>query len=249
MTTLRERRAADTPPSRHPDKTRRLVVLSVVVVVGVLTVMLALLLRGHQDDGLTDSRTARGSGVAATQARPLGPFTAVELAGSNNVSVQVGAPQSVVVHADDNLVDNVLTTVRSGTLVIETTGSFSTRAPMRVSVVVPKLMSVSLSGSGNVTIDGVDSPSFTASLPGSGTMLVAGRTDHLEASLPGSGQMIMHGLIARTAEVQLSGSGNIHVFATDSLDAELSGSGSIMYAGNPPHVTPRVTGSGTVQPE
>jgi len=177
------------------------------------------------------------------------PFTAVELAGSSNVTVQVGAPQSVVVHADDNLIGRVSTTVRSGALVIETTGSFSTRTPMRVSVVVPEVQSVRLSGSGNLIVDGVVTSSFTASLPGSGMMLVAGRTEHLEASLQGSGQMNLHGLIAREVEVQLPGSGEIQVFATDSLHADVSGSGSVMYGGNPSRVTHAVTGSGAVEPE
>jgi len=229
--------------------TRWLLLGSVVVVVGVLSVTVALLLRGHQGDVLTGSSAVRGSGVAASETRNVRPFTAVELAGSSNVTVQVGAPQSVVVHADDNLIGRVSTTVRSGALVIETTGSFSTRTPMRVSVVVPEVQSVRLSGSGNLIVDGVVTSSFTASLPGSGMMLVAGRTEHLEASLQGSGQMNLHGLIAREVEVQLPGSGEIQVFATDSLHADVSGSGSVMYAGNPSQVTSAVTGSGAVEPE
>jgi hypothetical protein len=205
MTTLHERRHTDPVRSPHPDITRWLLVVSVVVVVGVLSVTLVLL-QGHHGNVLSRSSTIRGSGVAASETRTLPPFTAVELAGSNNVTVQVGAPQSVVVHADDNLIGHVRTTVNSGAIVIETTGSISPRAPMRVSVVVPKVTSVSLSGSGNVIVDGVDSSSFTASLPGSGTMLLAGQAQHLQASLRGSGQMDMHGLIARAVAVQLSGS-------------------------------------------
>jgi hypothetical protein len=249
MTTLEDRRPVAPDNSAHSHKAPEFLVLGVVLVVGVLSVMLAVLVRSQDGDRLARSGTVRGSGVAATETRTLPPFTGVELAGSNNVSVQIGTPQSVVVHADDNLIGHVRTYVRSGTLRIQTTGTFSTRTPMRVSVVVPRLTSAALTGSGKVIIDGVDTPSFTASLPGSGTMLVSGRTDHLEASLPGSGQMNMHGLLARTVEVQLSGSGEVEVLATESLDAEVSGSGAVMYAGNPPDVTQSVTGSGAVEPE
>ncbi len=152
-------------------------------------------------------------------------------------------------HADDNLIAHVHTTVSAGTLVVDTSGSFETRAPMRVSVVVPRLTRASLTGSGNLIVDDVHADSFTASLPGSGTMLVSGRTEHLDASLPGSGQMNMHGLVAHDVEVQLSGSGEIQVHATETLHAEVSGSGAVFYAGNPPHVTTSVTGSGTVEPQ
>ena len=50
-----------------------------------------------------------GSGVASTQARSVAPFTGVDLAGSNNVIVRVGARRSVVVHADSNLLSRVTT--------------------------------------------------------------------------------------------------------------------------------------------
>jgi hypothetical protein len=54
------------------------------------------------------------------------------------------------------------------------------------------------------------------------------------------------GLAAGTVHAVLSGSGNIFVTATRSLDASVSGSGTINYAGNPPNVTKSVTGSGAI---
>lgn len=208
---------------------------------------LVLGLRGvHALGGAT---RVTGSGVPAEQARVLPSFGSVELAGSLDASVRVGAAQAVVVHADDNLLGHVRTTVRGGVLVVETPGSFSTRSPMRLSVVVPALRAVSLTGSGDLVVRGVDASSFTASLPGSGTMLVTGRTTDLRADLQGSGQLSLRGLVARDAEVRLSGSGVVEVYATGSLDAQVSGSGSVMYAGRPSSVTTAVSGSGVVEPE
>jgi hypothetical protein len=66
----------------------------------------------------------------------------------DNVTVAVGGRQSVVVHADSNLLRDVTTRVVAGTLVVGTTGSFSTRSPMSVEVSVPSLASLTLSGSG-----------------------------------------------------------------------------------------------------
>ncbi len=248
MTTLHEPRRTDPGPSPHRNMTPWLLLAGVVVLVGALSVTLALVLRGHGGT-LLAGPAVRGSGVAASETRTLPSFTAVELAGSNDVTVRVGAPQSAVVHADDNLVSHVRTTVRSGALVVDTAGSFVTSAPMRVSVVVPKITSVTLTGSGTMLVEGLDAASFSASLPGSGTMQVSGHTEHLTADLSGSGQMNLHGLIARAVEVRLSGSGEVQVHATDSIDAEVSGSGSVRYAGDPPHVTRTVTGSGAVEPE
>jgi hypothetical protein len=88
----------------------------------VLVAILAFLLGGlavallYQLDvfGGSSSPTNEGSGVAATQARNVAAFNSVELAGSNNVVIRVGEKQSVVVRADDNLLDRVTTEVQSG---------------------------------------------------------------------------------------------------------------------------------------
>jgi hypothetical protein len=53
-------------------------------------------------------------------------------------------------------------------------------------------------------------------------------------------------LAAHNVHAVLSGSGNIFVTATDSLDASVPGSGAISYAGNPQDVTKSVTGSGEI---
>ena len=55
-------------------------------------------------------------------------------------------------------------------------------------------------------------------------------------------------LIARDAKAALSGDGSIMLTATHRLTATVSGSGTVLYRGNPPHVTQTVTGSGTTSP-
>ena len=99
------------------------------VVVIALAVTVSLLNSG--DD--KPSGATRGSGVAASEIRRLPAFTAVDLAGTNQMTVQVGEPQQVVVRADDNLIDKVVTQVRAGVLVVSDRGSFTTRSPMSVS--------------------------------------------------------------------------------------------------------------------
>src|SRR5207248_9324692 len=137
---------------------------------------------------------------APTATRKGPSFTAVDLAGVNHVAVHVGGKQHVVVHADHNLLRRVSTVVRDGRLVIGTTpGSFSTRKPMSVDVTVPSLDSVTLSGSGTVTVDGVRATQFKVDAPGTGVLRVWGRTDRLTATLGGSGDVQLEGLIAREA--------------------------------------------------
>jgi Putative auto-transporter adhesin, head GIN domain len=196
----------------------------------------------------SSSGTVEGSGVSASQTRALPPFSGVELAGSSVVAITVGGTQSVVVHADDNLIDRVTTRVSDGRLVIGTRGSFKTNASMRVDVTVSKLNLLELSGSGVVDAEKVRAQAFTVALPGSGVVRANGSVERLDISLPGSGDAQLDGLAARDVKADLPGSGRILVQATRSLDAGVSGSGSIVYTGNPPHVTTSVTGSGAITP-
>jgi hypothetical protein len=239
--------AISSPPRRSgqaaPDRHRGLIaalILALVAVLVLVLVLVALLARGG-----SSSSGVQGSGVPATQSRVLAAFSRLDLAGSNDVTVVVGGRQSVVVHADSNLMHNVTTRVVAGTLVIGTTGSFSPRSPMSVEVSVPSLAAVELSGSGEISVTGIDAPRLTVTLPGSGTFYAGGTVTQLDVTLGGSGLAQLDNLVARDVHAVVTGSGLIRVTATTSLNAAVSGSGAIIYSGNP-QVTSSVTGSGTV---
>ena len=185
-------------------------------------------------------------GVTATQTRTVASFTSLDLAASNNVTIIVGRPQSVVVHANSNLINHVTTDVVAGTLVIGHTGSLTARGPMSVDVSVPSLTALSLSGSGQISATGISTPQLTMTISGSGLLSAAGTATRLDVTINGDGQAQLSQLIARDVHAVVSGSGLIQVTATTSLDAAIPGSGTIIYSGNPPQVTTSVTGSGTV---
>jgi hypothetical protein len=197
--------------------------------------------------GSSSSSGVEGSGVPATQTRAVAQFSGVELVGANNVIVHVGKKQSVVVHADDNLLNRVTTVVQSGRLVIgNKPGSFSTKSPMVVEIAVPSLDTLTLSGSGNISVDGVAANALDVSLPGSGMLSGTGSADRLDITVGGSGTVQFTQLAAKHVRAGVSGSGSIFVTATESLDASVSGSGAIIYAGSPREVTKGVTGSGAI---
>jgi hypothetical protein len=218
------------------------------VIIGVLVgAVIGIIATASLRDRSTTASTG-GSGASVTDRREVAPFTAVELAGSNTVVIHVGAPRSVAVTGDDNLVGGVTTVVRAGRLVIDDSGSFTTRAPMRVAVSVPSLDGVEISGTGTVTVDGVTSADFSTELAGDGTLVVSGTVDRVTAVLAGDGTLDLHDLVATDGTARLQGTGTIRVHATSTLDALLTGTGTILYGGNP-SVTMRNTGSGTVVPE
>ena len=162
-----------TPIRRHRGLDNVLQALAVLTVVLLAAIVVLVLV--DRSSTTSNSQGGTGSGVVATQARSLPPFTGVDLAGANNVAVRVGARQSVIVHADSNLLGRVTTQVSSGSLVIgNTPGTLSARTPMFVAVSVPSLDALTVQGSGNISVIGINSPSLTVRIPGSGTIHAAG---------------------------------------------------------------------------
>jgi hypothetical protein len=188
-----------------------------------------------------------GSGIAARQARSLAPFTGVDVAGENDVIVHLGARQSVIVHADSNLLRRVTTRVRSGRLVIGTTpGNLDARTPMFVAVSVPSLDALTVHSDGNISATGITGRSLTVALAGNGDIQAAGTATRLDVMDGGVGTAFLRELIARDSTAALSGDGSIVVTATHTLNASVSGNGTIFYGGNPPHVTTKISGDGTI---
>jgi Putative auto-transporter adhesin, head GIN domain len=234
------------PATPHRSRWRLVLVTGVVAALGVL-VAVVIGVRAIDGGRATPAASTRGSGALVAENREVAPFTSVELAGANTVVIRVGAPLSVTVSGDDNLVGRITTVVRGGRLVIDNTGSFTTKAPMRVEVSAPSLDGVVLGGDGTVTVDGVTGTGFNVELAGHGTLVVSGTVQRVTAVLAGAGTLDLHGVVATDGIVQLRGTGTIRVHATATLDAALTGTGTILYSGAPT-VTVRNTGTGTVVP-
>ena len=227
-------------PAQHFRPTLIVAVIAVLVL-GAIGVTLAL--RGG---GPSSGSGIQGSGVAATQTRAVPSFTSLDLAGSNEVTVVVGAPRSVVVHADTNLIGHVTTRVVAGTLVIADIGSFTSNTPMSVDVSVPSLTGLTLSGEGRISVTGISVPRLAVTVSGSGQLSAAGTATWLDVALTGAGQAQLSQLSARDVHAVLTGAGLIQITAASSLDAAVPGSGLIMYTGNPSQVVTSVTGTGTI---
>jgi hypothetical protein len=231
-------------PRRHASHPL-IVVIACVLVAAAMAIVIVLAAR-NGSTGTSSSTGLSGSGVPAAQTRTVPAFTAVDLAGSNVVTVDVGGAQTVTVHGDDNLIGYVTTTVRNGTLAVGQRRDFRTTSPMSVTITVPSLDAVTLSGSGVLTVDGAKAGHFTIRAPGSGVLVVNGTTTTLDASLAGTGDVRLDGLAAHDATATVAGTGRLLVNASQSLDATVSGTGAIVYTGNPAKVTKNVTGTGTI---
>jgi hypothetical protein len=188
----------------------------------------------------------QGSGIEAEQVREVGSFERVHVSGSANVVVRVGGEPGLTLRGDDNLLEYVVTEVRGDTLWIGMeSGSYSFHTGLDVEVSVPELSGLSLAGSSEASVSGLQGSEFSASISGSGVVRASGHVDRLESRVSGSGDMDFSEVQARQVRVAISGSADVIVQASESLDVSISGSGDVRYVGQP-QVSKSISGSGSV---
>jgi hypothetical protein len=189
-----------------------------------------------------------GSGIAKTESRAVASFSKIELSGSPDVEVTVGPATSLTVTSDDNILPLIETTVSGDTLSIHSKQSYISLHGVNLKITVPEFTGLSVSGSGDIRVQGLTGGDLDASITGSGDVTLKGTTDRLRAKIVGSGDLRAGDLAAKDVRVTITGSGNATVRAAEQLDASVTGSGDVHYYGNPPQVRKNITGSGDISP-
>jgi hypothetical protein len=211
----------------------------------------------------------RGSGNLTKEERDLAEFTAVEASGSMNVYITKGNTSHATIEAEDNILPLIELIEEDGRLEVrfKRNVNINTRKQVKVFLTTAKLVSVGLSGSGDVEVQShfespvpvafsmsgsgdfsgsFSAPAVNVDLAGSGNFKLKGETRDLKVSLAGSGDAELSDLMAETADVNIAGSGNVELHASRSLKANIVGSGDVKYKGDP-SVQLNKIGSGSVK--
>lgn len=219
------------------------------------------------DLGSDGFRTVRGSGNLSTEERPVSGIERIALYGIGTVEVTLGDRESLMVEAEDNLLEYLETEVDNGVLELRTRNliNLQPRKDIRYLVTVKSIEGLEILGSGNIVMDKVDTPSMRLVIAGSGDIDLGDLTaDSLDITIPGSGQVQVSGevvsqtinvagsgkvqaenLRSRSAEVRLAGSGDMTIWVTDDLTVRILGSGDIRYYGSP-SLSQTILGSGNI---
>ncbi|RYE00266.1 MAG: DUF2807 domain-containing protein [Sphingobacteriales bacterium] len=230
--------------------------------------LITLLIAGIFALSLNSCKKIIGQGPIVTEERNVAAFTMIEAEFPGDVVLVQGTGQMVKAQAQENIINDLYTTVNNGILTIKLkNGLRLSTGSLKVYVTIPVIERISLMGSGNVTADQVISPDLDIKLTGSGNMeignlesgnvyseltgsgnikIAAGAASYLKVRLTGSGDLKAQNFSAVDAVVTLTGSGSATIRASNTLNAVISGSGNINYYGNPV-VTQNVTGSGRLK--
>jgi hypothetical protein len=219
--------------------------------------MIALLLPATaacQSKWEKDGAGVASSGAGATRNYAAAGFTGVDLRGSDDVDVKLGANFAVTAEGDPKVLDQLEIQVVDGVLRVGRKSSsgnlFDNDKGARIHVVMPRIASAGVHGSGDLTVERAEGDvsavvagsgnlaiadlrggTTTLSVAGSGDLDAKGTTTKLAASIAGSGDIEAGGLTAGSAEVSIAGSGSMTGKVTGGAAVSIVGSGDVELTG------------------
>jgi hypothetical protein len=219
----------------------------------------------------TSVTIVRGSGVVTSEARQVSNFNALSFTGLGEITITQGQTEALTIEAEDNIIPQIKTEVRNGTLTIgfnrtKWQDQVTPTKPIKFILSVKDLSSVEstglgniqigslktnklnlkIAGAGNIKVSNIETSSVTANIAGTGSITLTGKATQLNSTLSGVGSVQAGDLATQQASITVSGAGSATVWTTETLNVTLSGAGSVNYYGNA-SVKKNITGVGMVK--
>ena len=211
---------------------------------------------------------------AEEQNRKVDPFSEISLRIGAKVHLEQGAKQNLEIVAKSSTLDEIITEVKDGKLIIRFPNKdyfWKTFQPGEVTIYITtpeinglgvsgsgdiiaeneiktKILDLGVSGSGNIRLSELSAERVKSSISGSGDIVLAGKAaaQDLSVAISGSGNLKGFDYSADDVSVKIAGSGNVDIEANKNLYVRLAGSGNVTYKGRP-MIDQSIAGSGKVR--
>jgi hypothetical protein len=195
----------------------------------------------------TPAGPVQGEGVVASEDRTTDDFQHLSAAAGMQVTVTSGSPASVTVAAQPNLLPLISTEVVDGQLIVNVAPpGLSSTEPVTLTVVVPDLRSITLSGGATGTFDVLGSE-LAVDVSAGAQLTGTGRTRSLTVTASSGGQADLGGLVADTAVIDLTGGSQADLTVVTALTGSADGGSTLRLTQTPASLDVKTSGGATVQ--
>ena len=208
-----------------------------------------------------------GNGNVVEETRDITGFTGVEVSTGINVYLTEGDGFEVVVEADENLQDVILTEMNGDRLVVRTDHvNIRSATSKKVHVTLPELselkissagdcvgqtpfhcenLRLSISSAGDLTLE-VEADRIDLDISSSGDARISGSAEVFDVNLSSAGDLHAFDLVAGKVDVSVSSAGDARVHATEEITMNASSAGNIYYTGDATVVRSRSSSAGDI---
>ena len=212
-------------------------------------------------------KKVQGDGNVQKETRDLSGFTGVKTSTAIDIYLTQGNSFSVVVEADNNLLEYIETEVDNGVLKVYVDKVNITKSEKKVVHVTMKEidlikassagdvigqtpvkaeeLKISTSSAGDVKLE-VHVGKLYLSTSSSGDITLKGEAEYLEASTSSAGDIKAYELTVKEADVSASSAGDVKITVTERLIARASSAGDVYYMGDPKYVDAKSSSAGDV---
>lgn len=205
-----------------------------------------------------------GNGNIIKNERQLPPFNKIEVGSAFTISLSQG-DFKVIIETDENLLDQIKTTVKNDVLHVETDEMKNPNA-LRVHITAPQLSGIEITGAARLESEGLlNFPKLNLMASGASRINMELETEELTTNVSGAARVTLLGsakihkaVISGAASVDamqlktistnatVSGVSKISVFAKNELVSDISGAASVSYFDNPEIKRVRRPGSSVI---
>lgn len=212
------------------------------------------------------SKYISGSGNVKKETRQVSSFDALDISSAFEIYLTQGNEESLVLEADDNILDKIITEVRGGTLKIYVKENIRHVKTMKLYIGFKMLEKIDLSGACDIKGEGTYkfnniefdasgaseiSMEFTADkvyldMSGASEINFVGSANSMIVDVSGATDIYAQDFEVKVCSIDASGASTIKVFATEELNVDASGASTVRYKGQP-SVSVDVSGASTIR--
>lgn len=211
-------------------------------------------------------RTVTGNHNVIKKERTTGSFSGIKVSTGIDVYLKQGDDLSLVVEADENLHEYIMTEVNDGILNIYTDANIRDAERKRVYVTMKEINSLRSTSAGDIfgeTPVRTDNLKLSATSAGdiklevyadnvdigissSGDITLSGEATKLSANLSSAGDLNAYNFKVKEAEVSVSSAGDADIYVTEKLNARASSAGDVNYKGDPKYIDAHSSSAGGI---
>lgn len=203
-------------------------------------------------------RIVRGSGLVVSEVRQVSEFSRVQICCGMELYLDQSERERLEIEAEDNILAEIESVVRGGTLWIQFQDAFPEAAyrpnrPIRIYMTVNDIESIKISGGGKLfaqeinagrlemvlsggsdaEFEELQADTFDLDVSGGGRVTVAGKVTGQLVDASGGSNYDAAEFQSEEATLHISGGGNARLWASEILRVDASGGSNVGYFGTP----------------